>query len=438
MDNQTNNQWEVQSETPVHASQAPASASQTQPAQTAPQWEVASETPVDQQNQPGILDREIPLTSHTNATLSGMQSVGRGVRDAVTGTMDMFSPPKDKAETAIATLGSPIALPIYRTLRGAGHSVKDSAQIVAAIHDINASPDPVGTYAKAAQETAGQGAGQALTALAAEGILKVTPAAARAAVDNTVAAYKNTKGLISTKALQEPLQAGVRSALEDVADDAGVTRPSSPSIRKVVEETADQIYAKSKAQYQVLDEATGGRFQRFREKLEAGRKQLMNLSGSEEDVAKEASILKGQHETELAMQDAFEDARAKGVDPKLIDEANGDFRKSQALYDLDVAIKRATEGAHPGVSTPELLEDSPETIDPRKLHARVNSLFDSGRLQDALGEKGANDLFDHTLENSAAQSKILRNRSLAMTAGKYGAATLGLGTVGHYVGHMLE
>jgi len=72
------------------------------------------------------------------------------------------------------------------------------------------------------------------------------------------------------------------------------------------------------------------------------------------------------------------------------------------------------------MSTPELLEDSPETVNPRKLHARINSLYDSGRLQDALGEKGANDLFDHTLENSAAQSKILRNRKIAMTARNYG------------------
>jgi hypothetical protein len=384
--------------------------------------------------QQGVLDTEIPLTSYGNATLSGLQSIGRGVRSAVQGTADLFSTPKDNTEKTISTI-SPIALPLYRTLRGAGHSVNDAAQITGAIHDINDSADPLGTYAKAAQETAGEGAGQALTALAAEGIIKGVPAA-KGTVENVNKAIG--RKTINPKVIQEPLQEGIKSTIEDVADDAGVSKPTSRSIRNVVQETADRIYDKSKAQYQVLDEATGGRFQRFNEKLEAGRKQLMNLSGSEEDVAKEASILKGQQETEAAMQEAFDEARAKGIDPQLIDEANANFKKSQALYDLDIAIKKSTEGAHPELSSPELVEDSPETVNPQKLSSRINSLYDSGRLQDALGEKGANDLFDHSLKNLSDYKKVMRNRKVALTAGKYGAGVLGLGAAGHYVGHLLD
>lgn len=82
--------------------------------------------------------------------------------------------------------------------------------------------------------------------------------------------------------------------------------------------------------------------------------------------------------------------------------------------------------------------DSPETVNPQKLANRVNNLYDSGRLQDALGEKGANDLFDHSLKNFSDYTKILRNRKVAATVGKYGAAALGLGAAGHYVGHMLS
>jgi hypothetical protein len=384
--------------------------------------------------QQGVLDTEIPLTSYGNATLSGLQSIGRGVRSAVQGTADLFSAPKDGTEKTINAI-SPVALPLYRTLRGAGHSVKDAAQITGAIHDINASADPLGAYAKAAQETAGEGVGQALTALAAEGIIKGVPAAKGAAENINSAIGPKT---ISPKVIQEPLKAGIKSAVEDVADDAGVPKPMSKSIRNVVEETADKVYDKSKAQYQALDEATGGRFQRFKEKLEAGRKQLMNLSGSEEDVAKEASILKGQQETEAAMQEAFDEARAKGIDPKLIDDANANFKRSQALYDLDIAIKKSTEGAHPELSSPELVDDSPETVNPQKLSNRINSLYDSGRLQDALGEMGANDLFDHSLKNLSDYKKIMRNRQVAATAGKYAAGALGLGAAGHYVGHLLD
>jgi hypothetical protein len=222
----------------------------------------------------------------------------------------------------------------------------------------------------------------------------------------------------------------------EAAEKANV--PSEPvptkSIRKTVEQAGDKVHTASKADYKVLDEATNGRFQRFRDKLANGRRQLQNLSGSEEDVQKEASIVKGQKETEDAMQEAFDDAKAKGIDPKLIDRADANFRKSQALYDLDNAVKKSTKGAHPDVSTPELLKESPETLNPKMFHSRINALYDSGRLQDALGEEGANKMFDHTLEHSGAYDKIMRNRKLGMIGG---GAVLGAAGAGGYVAHKL-
>jgi hypothetical protein len=50
------------------------------------------------------------------------------------------------------------------------------------------------------------------------------------------------------------------------------------------------------------------------------------------------------------MQEAFNDAEAKGGDPKLVDEANATFKKSQALYDLDSNIKKTVSGGRPSVS----------------------------------------------------------------------------------------
>jgi hypothetical protein len=141
-------------------------------------WKPVAEATSASSTQPGFLDREIPLTSHTAATESGLQSIGRGVRDAVKGTWNQIAqPPQDDAEKAIGAIG-PAALPLYRTLRGIGHTAQDALQMVGAVHDINESADPLGTYAKAAQEIAGQGAGQALTALATEGAAKAAPAIA--------------------------------------------------------------------------------------------------------------------------------------------------------------------------------------------------------------------------------------------------------------------
>jgi hypothetical protein len=397
--------------------------------------QVASGTYQEPQSKPPApaqswLDKDIPLTSHTNATLSGLQSVAKGIVNPVKGIWDtLTTPPKDKTETAISAV-SPIALPIYRTFVGAGHTAKDATQIVQAIHDINSSPDPLYHYAKAAQDAAGEGAGQALLGAATEGVLR-SPAVAKSI-------YKGTEGLISTKPLQTSLKAGVQDVVKTAAEDAGVDTSTltAKSIRRVTEEAADAVKAQSQADYQALDEASGGRIQRFRDKLEANRKKLMNLTDSEEDKATEASILKNQKATEDEMHDTFDELRSKGVNPDTLKRADANFRKSQALYDLDNAIKKSTTGAHPDVSTQAALDESPETLDIKGLHRRVNALHDSGRLQDALGEEGASDLFDNTAISNMRATKVLRNRKIA----EYGAAaTPVVGSivagVKHYMGH---
>lgn len=212
---------------------------------------------------------------------------------------------------------------------------------------------------------------------------------------------------------------------------SALKRPAS--VRDAAGDMGDRVLAESKADYQALDEATNGRFQRFRDRLEANRKKLSNLTDSEEDRQTEASILKNQKETEDAMNDAFTEAKAKGVDPKLINRADANFKKSQALYDLDTAVKRSTTGARPGMSHPDLVAEHPETVDPKAFHKRINAMYDSGRLQDALGEEGANKLFDNTLEHSGAYSKVMRNRQIALYAGRAAGTVAGLGALGHYV-----
>jgi hypothetical protein len=135
----------------------------------------ASNADNSKKDEPGMLDREIPLDSTLHATESGLQSIGRGLRDAAKGSYQtIIKPPETPTEEKIGLLG-PVALPLYRMLRGAGHTASDATQIVGAVHDINASADPTGTYLKAAQETAGQGAGQALLALGTEGAARVLP-----------------------------------------------------------------------------------------------------------------------------------------------------------------------------------------------------------------------------------------------------------------------
>ncbi len=246
------------------------------------------------------------------------------------------------------------------------------------------------------------------------------------------------KSALDTKSIQPVLQKGIRDTLENVAADNGVVKSAAPSIRDVVKDTADAVYAKSKSQYQVLDDATGGRVQRFKDRLDNIRQSLNSLTGTEEDVAKEASLLKAQKETEDAMQEAFRDAKAKGVDPGLVDEANANFKKSQALYDLDKHLKMSASGMRPDVGTASA--GNAEAVDPSKMFSRMNRLYDSGRLQEAVGQKNAESLLDHANNAYIQQQKILDNQALAKTVGKHALHAAELGSVGalgaHYIGHL--
>lgn len=152
--------------------------------------------PAEAAPEKGFLDREIPLTSYGNATLQGLQTIGRGTRDAAIGIGRMVAHPIDTAKS-MAELPS------------------QAADVPAAIKDINASPDPTGTYAKVAQETAGQGAGQAILGIAADvapraigplvkpalrGVAKVAAPVVRGVVKGTNATLERAPGLLGAGA----------------------------------------------------------------------------------------------------------------------------------------------------------------------------------------------------------------------------------------------
>lgn len=525
---------------------------------------------------------DIDYSSYGSATKGAVSHLGTDLYNSTIGAAKglwdtVATPPQDETEKSIHGVAGYGGLGIYRVLRSMGKSAKEATDIAGIVHDINNSPDPMGSYAKALQSMASEGAGQTLTALATEGVLKGVPKAGEFAKP----AYRAVEGKFSPKYLQEPLQGDLKGVLDQTAQDSGVggpppdmnyahdqsgasnmqhkvtttdasgkkvgelaaqdTAPDTVNVRsnqvydtanrgrgygkaqiqKLLEETknsgkkfvqsdisttedaqrvwrkleeehpdaithkefkpkaaegqpeplgskhqwtvdldkynpppaealkpvapkgsirdaagdmGDKVLAESKADYEALDEATNGRFQRFRDRLEANRRKLNNLTDSEEDRNTEASILKNQKETEDAMSDAFEEAKAKGVDPNLIDRADANFKKSQALYDLDTAVKRSTTGARPGVSHPDLLAEHPETINPKMFHKRINAMYDSGRLQDALGEEQANRLFDSTLEHSGAYDKIMRNQKIAKYASLPVATALGGGYAAHRLG----
>lgn len=88
-------------------------------------------------------------------TKRGVANVLGGITQAGEGVYNLFRHPVDTAK-GIASLPSQVA------------------QVPQAIRDINSSQDPSGRYAEVAENTAGQGAGQAIVAAAAPSIIKGT------------------------------------------------------------------------------------------------------------------------------------------------------------------------------------------------------------------------------------------------------------------------
>src|ERR1700686_1172634 len=118
------------------------------------------------------------LPGVVGATEHGLNEVARGTTGALKGAWDaVTNPPQGAVEQTVNALG-PGALPIYRGVKPLVDAARQVPQIPAAVRDINASPDPLGHYANAAEDTASQGAGQALASIALETAPKLVGAAA--------------------------------------------------------------------------------------------------------------------------------------------------------------------------------------------------------------------------------------------------------------------
>jgi hypothetical protein len=291
----------------------------------------------------------------------------------------------------------------------------------------------------------GAGAGLATDAVGA-GAGWVKQGAKRVLSAFTEPTSADTAGLTSRSLqdIQPRLQSGLRSILKSVENGAAIQAPEgaveSPSIRDAVSDTADKFHARAKSTYADLDQATGGHFQRFENAMRDLNREMNEFVSSpdEENLAKEAELSQRRANIEAAQDAAFDRAKAQGVDPKLIESARADFKRSQALYDLDFNLKKSVSGARPELfDDPEAAAKNPEIVDPKKLDLRLNNMYDTGRLQEAVGDANAKKLLkdasDRLMEHrdnvlaatKAAQKRIASNAAIR-TGTKVAAAAAGL------------
>jgi hypothetical protein len=228
-----------------------------------------------------------------------------------------------------------------------------------------------------------------------------------------------------THSIQAPLQQGVRNVLDAVAKDGGVTPSPSASIRDVASSVADAVMARSKGLYAQLDAATGGNVSRFEQAARNVNQKLREVAGLDDE--NEAALVQRKAEIEKAQEEAFAQAKAAGVDPATVDKARADWKQAQSLYDLDSQLKMSASGMRPELAG---TNNSPEVLDPRKAFERLNKLYNSGRLQQAVGQSQSEQIIQHADAAFLQQQKILARQKTLKTVGKVTGTGAAVGALG--------
>jgi hypothetical protein len=214
---------------------------------------------------------------------------------------------------------------------------------------------------------------------------------------------------------QNELQKGIRSVIRDTGKEAGIDVAEPASIRDTALNLSDALHGKSTAIYQQLDEALGGRrFQSFSDRIRNITQALRSQTGTDPEA--EGKLIERLNDEQGKLQSAIDELKEKGVDPDLIKEANATFRQHKAVETLSNNLRKSARGLRPELQEAGQ-EATPETLHADSLANRVNAMYDSGTLQDALGESRAQSLLRHVDRAQVTTPKptaALRNQSDAM------------------------
>lgn len=280
------------------------------------------------------------------------------------------------------------------------------------------------------------------------GVVPELPSVLKAArkpfsLDAVQDALENSKGTIQ-QSLQSDLQGiqdawhgSVRDLFDQVAKEAGVQPKPSESLRDVAANTAAAVKAKASAMYKQLDQAVGGtRFQTFDEQIGNVKRALRNSAGIDPDS--DGRLIERINQLEDAKAAALDQAKAAGVDPKLIDSANAAWRQASALEDLSKHVQASTSGLRGDLA--QGVKAAPESLSPARLAPRANRLYNTGRLQQAIGDSRADELLksiettkqsaQDAAENAVKQTEAATANAVQRTAAVRRNQTIGAAAAG--------
>jgi hypothetical protein len=201
------------------------------------------------------------------------------------------------------------------------------------------------------------------------------------------------------------------------------------TMRDVFGKAARTVLGQAKGSFQALDDASGGRWQRFNDQIENVQNKMDEVSGIDDEAYNNLEQKRAQLEANQAKM--IESMKAAGqVDPAIADRAQALYRKGMALQDLNKAVQMSTERqAVPGST---MLEK----VNPTKLSLRLQKLNDTpldggaSRLEQAVGKGGAQNLIMQTDWTNMVQSapalpstgkaalrELVRNNTRSTTTG---------------------
>lgn len=237
-------------------------------------------------------------------------------------------------------------------------------------------------------------------------------------MEGAVSLLRKGGALLRENAIQPGLKAGIRNLFSEVAEENGVAAPKSASIRDNVEEVSQGIMNKSKSQFKKLDEATDGNFQRFDTQIRNLEDKVSQLVGIDDAQAEQLEIKKQY--VEARMEEVFAEAKDKGVDPKLVEEAKANWKKAHALKDVSSDLRASTSGMRPNMKGSEA---NPESVNPDQLFNRLNKRYNVGRLQEGMGDEKAQQMLEHTNDGVVQRQRILNRQKWL----KRGGVAVGVG-----------
>ena len=212
---------------------------------------------------------------------------------------------------------------------------------------------------------------------------------------------------ISDKGVSSIDLTGSRPAPEATPTAPAVT--PSAGIRTSVEDVSNAVKAKSQGIYQQLDQASGGRWQRYDDALKNIQDKMDEVNGVDDDAYDRLETKRNDIETSQAQM--IEDLKTKGIDPKTADAAVAHYKQAMALRDLDKAVKASTTGDIASGATKS------ESVNPKAFTARIQKLYDSGRLKQAVGDSGAKALLQEAYAAKSAQAVQQVIKRIAVYAG---------------------